>query len=204
LLADHPESRDDVRNLFAAVAKGRTNVVRALLDAGVDVNARGEHGMTALHVAVGRPLDVVRELVERGASLNAREEVYGGTPTGRASWFAASDPSREISEVLDYLLDHTTDIFDLIEGGRVDQLARLLEKDPSLARARSPGGRTTLHALAEDTPFEDIIDLLLGHGAELDALDADGRTADDALANAGAPEIAALLRQKRKTRKPAP
>jgi ankyrin repeat protein len=55
----------------AAVGAEDTARLAALLDAGADINARDEHGQTALMVAArdGRT-SVVRWLIERGADLN--------------------------------------------------------------------------------------------------------------------------------------
>lgn len=51
------------------------DAVAAALDAGVDVNARGGRGETALHLAVSRRLDpVVAVLAERGADMDARND----------------------------------------------------------------------------------------------------------------------------------
>ena len=52
---------------------GRLDFVRALLEAGADVQRRGQFGYTALHAAAqGGHLDVVQELVRRGASVNCK------------------------------------------------------------------------------------------------------------------------------------
>jgi ankyrin repeat protein len=59
--------------------------VRALLAAGVPVDARGEMGATALHWACWKGYaDLVKLLLERGASVTIEDQQFQGTPPG---WF---------------------------------------------------------------------------------------------------------------------
>ena len=59
--------------LLEAAKRGTTEEVRRLLDAGADVNARGDDGVTALHeAAYYGPADVVQLLIDHGADVNAR------------------------------------------------------------------------------------------------------------------------------------
>lgn len=61
--------------LLRAVYEKRPAVVRVLLrDASIDVNARNEHGGTALHyaAALGDP-EMVRSLLHKGADADARD-----------------------------------------------------------------------------------------------------------------------------------
>ncbi len=60
-----------------------TDAVRRLLDAGLPVNAPGQAGATALHWASWRGFaDLAALLVSRGASLEALDAEFGGTPAG--------------------------------------------------------------------------------------------------------------------------
>ncbi|HUE43597.1 MAG TPA: ankyrin repeat domain-containing protein [Candidatus Sulfotelmatobacter sp.] len=62
-----------------------TDSVRALLDAGVPIDSRGDMGETALHWACWKGFaDLAKLLVERGASLTIKDAQYHGTPPG---WF---------------------------------------------------------------------------------------------------------------------
>ena len=75
--------------LALAAQHGQTEVVRLLLDAGVDpnrFNPAGYHaGSTPLHqAAYGGHADVVRLLVDRGVRLDIRDEDFDGTPLGWA------------------------------------------------------------------------------------------------------------------------
>lgn len=69
------------------VQEGKDSLIKLLLDHGLDVDSRDEHGRTALHVAVmfGRSA-VLRALVKRGATVHV-EDNEGLTPL----WMAAKD-----------------------------------------------------------------------------------------------------------------
>ena len=61
----------------------RTAAVRALLDAGVPVDTRGDMGATALHWACWKGYaDLVELLLASGASLTIEDQKFQGTPPG--------------------------------------------------------------------------------------------------------------------------
>ena len=83
--AKSPPAADQGEALRAAAAAGKLAEVRALLDAGVPVDAPARHGNTALLFAADKGhSEVVRLLVERGADVNARERFFGSTPLSAA------------------------------------------------------------------------------------------------------------------------
>ncbi|WP_321470241.1 ankyrin repeat domain-containing protein [uncultured Paludibaculum sp.] len=88
MLAASPEIAASPENerLLPDLATGhRTAAVRALLAAGLPVDARGENGATALHWACWRGFgDIARLLLEHGASLAVEDEQFHATPPG---WF---------------------------------------------------------------------------------------------------------------------
>lgn len=76
--ADKPADRDA---LWAAVRNGDAKAVKTALDAGADVNAKNEIGVTALWIAASKgKLDVVELLLDRGADVNARDGIWYQTP----------------------------------------------------------------------------------------------------------------------------
>jgi hypothetical protein len=71
LLKARRVGKSGVTELMYYAAEGDTGMVRSLLKAGANVNARNDDGATALHLAVvnDRP-DVVRELIRYGADAS--------------------------------------------------------------------------------------------------------------------------------------
>jgi len=85
--------------LHIAARYGATDVVRLLIDAGADVNARGGDGSLPIHdAAFMGHLDTIRLLVERGAAINDREPRYNATPLGVARYAGHQD-------IVDYLAE---------------------------------------------------------------------------------------------------
>ena len=81
-IAAFPESE---RLLTDLVMSHRTGAVRALLAAGMPVDARAANGATALHWACWKGYaDLAKLLLDHGASLIAEDDEFHGTPPG---WF---------------------------------------------------------------------------------------------------------------------
>lgn len=70
----------DQAALVEAASEGLTGVVRLMLDAGFPLDARGEHGATALHAAAySGSADTVRLLLDRGADIESRDTSWDST-----------------------------------------------------------------------------------------------------------------------------
>lgn len=64
------------RDLLSAATTGDAAAVRAALEAGADIEARGEGGMTALVSATkANHVDAARTLIEAGADVNAKDDI---------------------------------------------------------------------------------------------------------------------------------
>lgn len=77
--------------LALGVLSGEVEAVRALLDAGEDVNRFHPEGFhahaTPLHqAALAGDLEMMKLLVERGARVDVEDEIYQSTPLGWAEW----------------------------------------------------------------------------------------------------------------------
>lgn len=73
--------------LWQAARDGNVEQVKALLKAGVPVNAKTKHECTALYFAANSDhADVINVLVEAGAEVDVRDNAYGFTAVGMAAW----------------------------------------------------------------------------------------------------------------------
>jgi ankyrin repeat protein len=75
------------RRVVDAAQDADSSAVSAMLDAGWPVDARGQHGATALHWAAfhGRA-EMVREILRHAPPLELRDDDYQGTPMNWASY----------------------------------------------------------------------------------------------------------------------
>jgi ankyrin repeat protein len=72
--------KDGSTGLHYSSAIGDVGVMKALIEAGADVNARGPHGGGPLHkVILTRNSEAMDLLIDNGASINAKDD-YGQTP----------------------------------------------------------------------------------------------------------------------------
>jgi ankyrin repeat protein len=99
-------SRKRVQRAFLnACGWGRTNVIRFLLDTGVDLGNGGGDGQTPLHCAViTGQLETVKFLLTLNPPLEAKN-IYGGTVLGQTLWSAAHGGNPKLySEIIETLI----------------------------------------------------------------------------------------------------
>jgi ankyrin repeat protein len=162
-----PRANAQANDLINAAGKGDLPRVKALLDAGSDVNARLSDGHTALIAASenGR-LEVVRLLLDAKADVNAR---LGGGQTAlfMASW-------RGHLEVVHALLDAKADanvktdsgktaLIAAAQWGRTDVVRMLIEAKADVNAKRDDG--TTALMAASENGHQEVVQALLGAGA---------------------------------------
>lgn len=138
-----------ILNEYPMVVEGQLVLLRTLIEAGADLNAREGEARTPVFLAVFRArTKALKILLERGADPNLTDG-KGWTPLSR------SVPSRGL-EYTKLLLKHGA--------------------DPDI---RLPGGTTVLHLAAQHSEQSRALEqlrLLLAHGAEPNSQDELGRT----------------------------
>lgn len=188
LLAAHPEYREHPGPMYKTAECDRTDVVELLLELGVSTDV-GHGGWTGLHSAAhAGSLSVAKLLLERGATVDVREQKYRSTPLGHAAW-------ANQTAMVELLSEASRDVIALVRAGKLERLRAVLEQEPALVNA-TRDDRTALFFLAP--PEEraiDIAELLLARGVDPDFADSNGFTAADVAAKAGLEELAELLRE---------
>ncbi len=155
--------------LETAVHSGDAEQVRGVLERHPGLSARLDEalpgapfGATALLVAVERGnRELVDLLLAVGADIDGRSHWWAGG-------FGVLDHE---GPLVDDLVERgaTVDAYAAARHGWLERLRALLAADPAQARSRGGDGQTPLHVAAT----VEVAELLLAHGAEIDALDAD-------------------------------
>lgn len=183
--------------LMHAAAYGGLDVMRALLDAGAEPDARNKRGATALVWAVGN-LQAVTLLLERGADPNVRT-VEGRTPL----LLAAMQPSG--ADVIRALLDKGADPLGKDLNGRVPLMAAagtgsiesmrlLIARGARVNGAMESGGTPLLDAARSRNPA--AVRFLIEQGADVNVRTKRGGSALDIAASWGSVEIVRMLLEK--------
>jgi ankyrin repeat protein len=168
-----------------AALNGHVDVVRFLLDAGADANAKsmksGHH--RPLHRVVehrksmpktARQVEIVKLLLEGGADVSARATAINVTPIA----LAAMGPEPQFLPLLLAYLDRW-DLFTAAVMGEPRQVATILQRDPARANAADVNGMTALHYVAASrlgridparaAGLARVAELLIAAGADVNA-----------------------------------
>lgn len=162
--------------LHWAAAKGRTNLVRLLLENGADIGVRGTmESITALHQAcIGsmRNEAVINLLLDSGADIAAKD-IHGSSVL---DWAVMQNNYAATKLLIERGADiHSQDpegttalhVAASLEDGSLVQL--LLEKG-AYVNSKDYGGMTALH-VAASRGHEAVVRLLLHNGADINAQD---------------------------------
>lgn len=156
--------------LHRAIAAGQLSRARELTTK--DVNVRGRHGWTPLHLcAIYGADEIARELIKRGATVDALD----ATQMTPLHWAAR----RGQLGMAQLLLAHRASVkarnkFDMtpLHEARTQKLAALLLSRGADIHARDVDGMTPLHR----APTRRVAQFLIGKGASTQARAKDGRT----------------------------
>ncbi|MEX0677784.1 MAG: ankyrin repeat domain-containing protein [Pirellulales bacterium] len=168
---------DGTTPLLLAALYGTPEAVRSLLDHGADPNAVNKNGASALVFAAGDS-EKVRLLIDHGADVNARSAL-GNTPLVAA----ASHPGN--LQVVKLLVDKGADVHSQ-NSNNVSALAAAVGANdaeavrffldhgckPAQIRNLFGAAGNSLLEIAAGNGGDDIVELLLAHGADVKAGDA--------------------------------
>jgi ankyrin repeat protein len=180
-LLDHGAKIDALDNLeqtplYNAAFRGHASIVKLLLEEGARCNTVTLDGQSPLYKAAGRGKeDVVRHLLRYGADASVGRGRHGETTMYKAAW-------NDYVEIVCLLLDYGADC-DLPNELQMASYRGLQEKvlhgivaGIGNRHALMNGwGKTALHAAAY-RGFEDIVQVLVESGAQLEATGSDGQT----------------------------
>ena len=165
--------------LHVACAKGETDLVQKLLEAGADPNVTDKSGYTPLSVRTGSggtilhvaceigDIFLVKKLLEAGADPNVTDE-FGFTPLMRA--VVSTSKSGITTEVV-------YSIITALCNSKCNVNASFVPSKPFDSNVHYYKGSTALHmAIDEWTDNQLCVQVLVDNGAALDARDVHGRT----------------------------
>lgn len=183
-------------NTEAFIETAGASEVRACLDSGADLEARGMLLQTSLHLAARtRNVEAAEALLAAGADVTARD-VLGGTPLHTAAVVGSPAVAKALmgagADVLARDMDGSTPLHEAAQriqglplGADDAELSRRREGMRAVAEALLNGGApsevwnrygdTPLHWAAE-TGASDVVTAMVGAGANLSVKDADENT----------------------------
>jgi ankyrin repeat protein len=163
---------------------------RMLILKGADVNARSGPGRTPLGIAAAQDnnFEIVKLMVDRGADVNAADQLEGFlfTGGGRATPLIEAAKTRDLRTVK-FLLDHGARVNAEDHMGATALTEASLRGSADIVRLLLQHGADPNHAVKQfaATPLifaamrgsEPVLDLLISKGASVEARDATGSTA---------------------------
>ncbi len=169
---------EKIKNLMIAANDGNIDLLKTLLDSGVDVNVKDKFGMTALMWASHRRFSAVKLLIERKANINL--------PADNGYYPIHEAVGGGHKEIISYLLEHGADINTRGQNGEtpvfsavgsIDRLEFMLKKGSNI-KDTDKEGRSLLMMAVQNGDLH-IIKYLIQMGVDINVKDKDGYRAYD-------------------------
>ena len=161
-------SQDGMGFLHSATSNDMLlDAVKYLLKEGIPPDSRDHHGATPLHhAAQNGSFAILKELLTAGATVDVRDTATGGTP-----------------------------LFGAVQGQNIDCVTHLLEAGADANSVVRLGNKTrTLLHIAAHFKSAEVVDLLIRHGANPNALDEKGGRPAGWAAQSGSVDILKQLK----------
>ena len=165
---DRQEPESGYAPIHHAACVGQPQMVEALLKAGIGIETRSRSGHTPLHLASSfKNVDTMRVLLAHGANVNAQDR------------------------------DGDTCLIYLPQVQAPPSTYRFLFEQPGINVNLANGlGETPLHLMAKWNTSQDIVEMLLEKGADLNVRTNQGKTPLDVAEDSANSELAKFLRAK--------
>ena len=196
LIGSSSKAMEENNNLFKAITLGDSVAITKSLEEGADIRAiHQQSGQPVLHLAINRPepeLKIIKLLVEKGAAINAAFS-QEGRQKGKTPLHIAV--SKQRLPIVTYLLAQGADVTAGTRNGGTPlhiasaignvELVKLLLEYKSAINTQTYFDGNNSHLdegwspvyFALDRGYQDIVKLLLAHGARTDILDKQGNKA---------------------------
>ena len=181
---------------MAAMQPSGAPIVHLLLEAGANPNARTLVGTTPLFAAVVASLESTKLLLAKGADANSKSDT-GGTALMAAAFESPRTAALLIASGADVKAKTkrgVTALANAANGGNLETVKLLLEKDAPVNAADYRGYTPLMQAAYRDDASPEMIRLLLDKGADINATGED-ETAVSLAAKRGETETTRLLRE---------
>jgi ankyrin repeat protein len=180
--------------LHHAAAFASPSIVKMLLDAGADVEAKNRFGQRPLHWAFASP-EKVKLLLARGADVNAQAN------DGRTALYLAA-AQRNSGTVLELLLDKgakpdlattngRTPLMAAASSGEVAMMQKLIDRKANVNAVSGTGSVALMDAAGSRNT--EAVALLLRHGADVNARTKRNQTALATAATFGSEDMVKML-----------
>ena len=198
-----PKPKTDTGKYFTAVRKGDLVTVKDQLKNNIDINIKDANNETGIIIATGRnDIAMVKLFLERGANVNIASNKIDNTPIMIAS-------VKGYTDIVQLLIEKSNPDMTILNGyggtalipacekGHVDVVKLLLEKtNVRVNHVNKPGWTALLEAIVFSDggkSQQEIVRLLLAHGADRNIPDKNGITPLEHARKKGFKELVDIL-----------